>query len=79
MGAKTSAAPARTAGAAPAERTGSTATWPALFDRAPAHAGQGAAFAGFAEDFAAGDVICHDIGETVSEAEHMQLTYLFRN
>ncbi|HLK35907.1 MAG TPA: MaoC family dehydratase [Polyangiaceae bacterium] len=36
-------------------------------------------FAGFFEDFAPGDVICHDIGRTVSEAEHMQLTYLFRN
>ena len=36
-------------------------------------------FAGFFEDFVPGDVICHDIGRTVSEAEHMQLTYLFRN
>jgi 2-methylfumaryl-CoA hydratase len=36
-------------------------------------------FPGHFEDFAEGDVICHDIGRTVSEAEHMQLTYLFRN
>jgi 2-methylfumaryl-CoA hydratase len=36
-------------------------------------------FAGFAEDFAVGDVLVHDAGRTVSEAEHMQLTYLVRN
>jgi len=36
-------------------------------------------FAGFAEDFAVGDVILHDAGRTVSEAEHMQLTDLVRN
>lgn len=78
MGAKTSSAPARTAGAAPAERTGSTATWPALFDRPLPMRGKGG-FPGFFEDFAAGDVICHDIGRTVSESEHMQLTYIFRN
>jgi 2-methylfumaryl-CoA hydratase len=36
-------------------------------------------FAGFLEDFAPDDVICHDIGRTVSESEHMQLTYMFRN
>jgi 2-methylfumaryl-CoA hydratase len=39
----------------------------------------GTGFAGFYEDFAPGQVICHDIGRTVSEAEHMQLTYIFRN
>jgi 2-methylfumaryl-CoA hydratase len=39
----------------------------------------GRGFAGFFEDFAPGDVLCHDIGRTVSEAEHMQLTYMFRN
>jgi 2-methylfumaryl-CoA hydratase len=36
-------------------------------------------FAGFACDLAVGDVVVHDIGRTVSEAEHMQLTYLVRN
>jgi 2-methylfumaryl-CoA hydratase len=36
-------------------------------------------FAGFAEDFTPGDVILHDIGRTVGESEHMQLTYLCRN
>jgi 2-methylfumaryl-CoA hydratase len=44
--------------------------------RAPTrHAG----FAGFVEDFQVGDVIAHAIGKTVSEAEHMQLTFLCRN
>ncbi|MGO8997544.1 MAG: MaoC family dehydratase [Polyangiaceae bacterium] len=38
-----------------------------------------AGFAGFAEDFAPGDVITHAIGKTVSDAEHMQLAFLFRN
>jgi 2-methylfumaryl-CoA hydratase len=36
-------------------------------------------FAGFVEDFAVGDVILHELGRTVSEAEHMQLTFLVRN
>jgi 2-methylfumaryl-CoA hydratase len=36
-------------------------------------------FAGFAEDFAVGDVIAHEIGKTVSDAEHMQMTALCRN
>jgi 2-methylfumaryl-CoA hydratase len=36
-------------------------------------------FAGFADDFAVGDVIAHEIGKTVSEAEHMQMTALCRN
>jgi 2-methylfumaryl-CoA hydratase len=31
------------------------------------------------EDFAVGDVIAHDVGRTVSEAEAMQLATLFRN
>ena len=38
-----------------------------------------AGFAGFTEDFAVGDVIAHSIGKTVSDAEHMQLAFLFRN
>ncbi len=38
-----------------------------------------AGFAGFVEDFAPGDVIAHSIGKTVSDAEHMQLAFLFRN
>ena len=36
-------------------------------------------FGGFFEDFTPGDVICHDVGRTVGESEHMQLTHLFRN
>jgi 2-methylfumaryl-CoA hydratase len=36
-------------------------------------------FAGFFEDFAPGHVLCHHVGRTVGESEHMQLTYLFRN
>lgn len=44
--------------------------------RAPARR---AGFAGFVEDFEIGDVIAHAIGKTVSEAEHMQLTFLCRN
>ena len=36
-------------------------------------------FAGFFQDFAPGDVICHEGGRTVGEAEHMQLTCMFRN
>jgi 2-methylfumaryl-CoA hydratase len=51
---------------------------PSLFDR-PLLARGRAGFPGYFEDFTAGDVICHDIGRTVSESEHMQLTYLFRN
>jgi 2-methylfumaryl-CoA hydratase len=31
------------------------------------------------EDFEVGDVFCHDVGRTVSESEHMQLTTLLRN
>jgi 2-methylfumaryl-CoA hydratase len=38
-----------------------------------------AGFAGFARDFEVGDVIVHGPGRTVSEAEHMQLTFLVRN
>ena len=33
----------------------------------------------FADDFSVGDVVAHGLGRTVSEAEHMQLTYLVRN
>ncbi len=36
-------------------------------------------FAGFAEDFAEGDVVAHGIGKTLSDAEHMQMTFLCRN
>jgi 2-methylfumaryl-CoA hydratase len=54
------------------------ARWPAVFDRPLAMQARGG-FPGFFEDFAVGDVICHDIGRTVSESEHMQLTYIFRN
>jgi len=54
---------------------------PPELDRPLALAGDAMApgFAGFFEDFAPGNVVCHDIGRTVSEAEHMQLTYMFRN
>jgi 2-methylfumaryl-CoA hydratase len=49
--------------------------------RAPAlsvgAAGRG--FEGFVEDFAAGDVVLHDLGRTIGESEHMQLATLFRN
>jgi 2-methylfumaryl-CoA hydratase len=44
--------------------------------RIPARSG---GFAGFARELTAGDVILHDIGRTVGESEHMQLTYLCRN
>jgi 2-methylfumaryl-CoA hydratase len=36
-------------------------------------------FAGFAEDFAVGDVLVHGSGKTVEAAEHMQLAFLMRN
>jgi len=36
-------------------------------------------FATFFEDLAVGDVIAHEVGRTVSEAEAMQLSTLFRN
>jgi 2-methylfumaryl-CoA hydratase len=36
-------------------------------------------FAGFFEDFAEGDVFCHQVGKTVGDTEHMQLTLLLRN
>jgi 2-methylfumaryl-CoA hydratase len=51
---------------------------PALFDR-PLLARARAGFPGYFEDFTPGDILCHDIGRTVSESEHMQLTCLFRN
>jgi 2-methylfumaryl-CoA hydratase len=82
-----SSAPGRRPGSPPGppsgppstERSGSNvARWPALFDHPLAMRGKGG-FPGFFEDFVVGDVICHDIGRTVSESEHMQLTYIFRN
>ncbi len=74
---ETSAVPARPAKSG---EGGNVPRLPALFEGAPQTAVKGkAGFPGFFEDFAEGDVICHDIGRTVSEAEHMQLTYLFRN
>lgn len=36
-------------------------------------------FAGFFEDFEEGQVFAHEIGRTVGETEHMQLTMLVRN
>ena len=36
-------------------------------------------FAGFYDDFAVGDVLTHEVGKTVGESEHMQLTALMRN
>ena len=78
-GGTSSSAPGRTTLPPNTERSGSNvARWPALFDRPLPMRGKGG-FPGFFEDFTAGDVICHDIGRTVSEAEHMQLTYIFRN
>ncbi|MEI8259554.1 MAG: MaoC family dehydratase [Deltaproteobacteria bacterium] len=56
-----------------------TRVCPAVFDHRIDPRPLGVGFAGYYEDFAAGDVICHDVGRTVSESEHMQLTYLFRN
>lgn len=38
-----------------------------------------AGFSGFFEDFSVGDVIVHQVGKTVGDSEHMQLTQLFRN
>ena len=38
-----------------------------------------AGFAGFADEFTAGDVILPDFGKTVSDAEHMGMTALVRN
>ena len=38
-----------------------------------------AGFAGFFEDFEVGDVIAHEVGKTIGESEHMQLTLLMRN
>jgi 2-methylfumaryl-CoA hydratase len=70
-----SAVTARTGGSTLAEPV---ARLPALFERPLAVPGKGG-FPGFFEDFTPGDVLCHDIGRTVSESEHMQLTYIFRN
>jgi len=38
-----------------------------------------AAFAGFFEDVTVGDVFLHQVGKTVGESEHMQMTSLVRN
>ncbi|UQA61193.1 MaoC family dehydratase [Polyangium aurulentum] len=50
----------------------------ALLGALPKRVSRGA-FATFWEDFEVGDVFCHEVGRTVSEAEHMQLTTLCRN
>jgi 2-methylfumaryl-CoA hydratase len=71
-------APVPVAGRASAAASVAVPCWPALFDRPlPVRGKMG--FPGYFEDFTEGAVICHDIGRTVSEAEHMQLTYIFRN
>ncbi len=74
-GATERAPAARPAGSGASSADGA---WPALYDRPLPMRAKGG-FPGFFEDFAVGDVICHDIGRTVSESEHMQLTYIFRN
>jgi 2-methylfumaryl-CoA hydratase len=38
-----------------------------------------AGFSGFYEDFDVGDVVFHQVGKTVGDSEHMQLTQLCRN
>lgn len=38
-----------------------------------------AGFAGFFEDFSVGDVFFHNVGKTVGDSEHMQITQLCRN
>jgi 2-methylfumaryl-CoA hydratase len=73
----TSSALQRPTGIPVTERSG-VPRWPGLFERPVPPRSKGG-FPGFFEDFAVGDVICHDIGRTVSESEHMQLTYAFRN
>jgi 2-methylfumaryl-CoA hydratase len=64
--------------AATTAKEDSGALMPAILG-APLRARGRGGFPGYFEEFSEGDVICHDIGRTVSEAEHMQLTYLFRN
>lgn len=54
-------------------------TFPATLERRFDVNALGVGFAGYFEDFAVGDVICHDVGRTIGESEHMQLTDLFRN
>jgi 2-methylfumaryl-CoA hydratase len=51
---------------------------PELRGLVPIPARQGG-FATFADDFVEGDVIAHEMGKTVSETEHMQMTFLCRN
>lgn len=36
-------------------------------------------FGGFFEDYHVGDIFAHDVGKTIGESEHMQMTYLVRN
>jgi 2-methylfumaryl-CoA hydratase len=69
------------AGRAPSGAALEVAKLPAVFEKplGPTWARGRGGLPGYFEDFNEGDVICHDIGRTVSEAEHMQLTYLFRN
>lgn len=49
-----------------------------LLGRLPPHPGLGA-FPMYWDDFVVGDVYAHQVGRTVSEAEHMQLATLCRN
>lgn len=49
-----------------------------LLGQLPPHPGRGA-FPTYWDDFAVGDVYAHEVGRTVSEAEHMQLATLCRN
>jgi 2-methylfumaryl-CoA hydratase len=60
-------------------RNGDDHTLPPELREAVRGATRKAGFAGFVEDFAPGDVIAHALGKTVSDAEHMQLAFLFRN
>ena len=57
---------------------GEVARYPGAFGQAPRLKRRGG-FGGFFEDFAVGDVYCHQVGKTVGETEHMQLTLLMRN
>ena len=63
----------------PAPRKDDEHTLPPELREGVRGAARKAGFAGFVEDFAPGDVIPHAIGKTVSDAEHMQLAFLFRN
>lgn len=52
---------------------------PALATALPSPPTRGGGFAGRFEDFVPGDVYFHQVGKTVGESEHMQLTALVRN